>query len=104
MWTGMRSLAAVILLASTRPAKRESLGIISAILDITADGETAKTHLMYKSNLDHKQLKRYLSLMTESGLLMLKRDGNNHDSCHLTEKGREFLQRYQDLEKLLARP
>ena len=66
------------------------------------DGETAKTHLMYRSNLDYKELKKYMALMTEKGLLSSRMDDGHHDSYHLTEKGKGFLQLYKELEQFLA--
>ena len=84
--------------------KRGRGQIISTILTAAADGETTKTRLMYKSNLDSRELKRYIALLTESKLLLLKKDDGNHESYYLTDKGKDFLQRYNDLEKFLARP
>jgi predicted transcriptional regulator len=85
---------------TARLLKREKVDIISAILSIVAEGETCKTHLMYKSNLDSRALKKYIILMVEKGFLSTKKD--DHESYHLTEKGRDFLQRYNGLEMLLV--
>ena len=82
--------------------RREKFDIIAEILGIAANGGVAKTHLMYKSNLDYKQLKRYLSFVTENGLLLSTREDGNHDSYHLTDKGRDLLQLYGDMQKLLS--
>ena len=58
---------------------------------------------MYKSNLDSRELKRYIALLTNNGLLLLRRDTENRESYYLTDKGRDFLQRYNELEKFLTR-
>ena len=86
-----------------RPTKRGRGQIISSILAAAAEGESSKTRLMYKSALDSRELKKYMALLTDTGLLLRKSDGN-HESYYLTDKGRDFLQRYVELEKFLARP
>ncbi len=93
-----------LLLTTARPPKRGRGQIISDILSSAADGETTKTHLMYKSSLDSRELKKYISLLTGSQLLAQLKDDNNHESYRITEKGREFLQRYNDLRKYLNSP
>jgi predicted transcriptional regulator len=80
--------------------KRESVDIISEILSFVADGVTAKTHLMQRSNLDSRAMKSYMAVMTEKGLLSSERNGS-HESYHLTEKGKDFLQTYNTLEGYL---
>ena len=99
---GLPALAFIPL--SVRPLKRGRGKIISVILSAAADGESTKTHLMHRSNLDSRELKRYISLLTESGLLLMQKNDDNHESYYLTEKGRDFLQRYNELEKYLTRP
>jgi len=87
-----------------RPRKRGRGQIISTILTAAAEGESTKTRLMYRSNLDSRELKKYMTLLTESGLLLLEKHDNLHESYYLTDKGRDFLQRYNELEKFLSRP
>jgi len=94
MWSSSNAIASA--------TKREKVDIIATVLGIAREGAISKTHLMYRSNLDSRALKRYISLATEKGFLSSERDGNNHESYCLTEKGRDFLQRYKGLEALLV--
>jgi predicted transcriptional regulator len=80
--------------------KREKVDIISEILGTVADGMTAKTHLMQKSNLDSRAMKSYMAIIAEKGLLSSEKDGP-HELYHLTERGRGFLQTYNALQEYL---
>ena len=91
-------------LLSLRLPKRGRGQIISTILTAASQGESSKTRLMYKSNLDSRELKRYIALLTANGLLSLRKDSGSHESYYLTDKGRDFLQRYNELEKFLTGP
>lgn len=99
--TGLRPISlSISLLVNAQASKREKVDIISTILGIVAEGAISKTHLMYRSNLDSRSLKKYTVLMIEKELLSSVKD--DHESYRLTEKGRDFLQRYTDLEVLLV--
>ena len=102
-WSEALSAVAFIPLLSVRLPKRGRGQIISTILAAASEGESSKTRLMYKSNLDSRELKRYIALLTNNGLLLLRRDTRNRESYYLTDKGRDFLQRYNELEKFLTR-
>jgi len=80
--------------------KRESVDIISEILSTVADGVTAKTRLMQRSNLDSRAMKSYMAVMAEKGLLLSEKNGS-HESYHLTGKGKDFLQTYNTLQGYL---
>jgi predicted transcriptional regulator len=96
--------SSIMLLNSLQFSKRERIEIITEILKDVGGGVTAKTRLMYKSNLDTRALKKYLDFMTEMDLLRAERDHFGHSSYHLTEKGKRLLIRYSELEAMLARP
>lgn len=54
-----------------------------------ADKGARKTRIMYVANLSYRLLEKYLRQTLNVGFLCF--DGGNYD---LTEKGREFLERY----------
>lgn len=85
----------------TQVRKRESIDIISEILSFVVDGVTAKTHLQQRSNLDSREMKHYVDIITQKGFLSSERDGHGHESYHLTERGRDFLHAYKTLEGFL---
>ena len=66
---------------------RSRTEIISMILDSVTVG-TTKTKIMYKAYLSYTQLKEYLSLLEQSGMIMYE---NGSQVYKITEKGRKFL-------------
>ncbi len=71
--------------------KRSKIDIIIDILNcINEKGKIKPTHLMYRSNLSHVQMKSYLSELTEKKLI---EEQQNKDKKELVilKKGKEFL-------------
>lgn len=76
---------------------RTRIEILSSILDVAGKG-TLKTHIMYKANLSHKQLERYLTFLEENGLLQQIIDPDTGSRLfHVTDRGVEFLKDYSRL-------
>lgn len=71
--------------------KRNNLDICADILRVSKGG-AKKTHLVYQANLNFKIVKRYISELLEKELM--ERDG---DRYYLTNKGSEFIERYEEL-------
>jgi predicted transcriptional regulator len=83
-------------------SKRSDIDIIADIL-IEAKEETLKTHIMYRCNLSHRQLKIYLNFLLKIGLL--KSHSNEEDnarSYEITSKGSKFLKTYSKLKVLMS--
>jgi predicted transcriptional regulator len=72
---------------------RTRLEIIAAILKTALDGAN-QTRMMYLALLSFTQVKDYLQVLTESGLLERK---NKIMIYRTTAKGREFLDKYETL-------
>ena len=74
---------------------RTRVEILAKILQV-ASNSTLKTHIMYKANLSHRQLEKYLALLQEKGLLeqVVLEDGTRYRA---TPKGYEFLKDYERL-------
>ncbi len=66
---------------------RSRTEIIAMILDSVTIG-TTKTKIMYKAYLSYTQLKEYLSLLEESGMIGYE---NGTQIYKITDKGRKFL-------------
>ena len=85
--------------------KRSRMGIIADMLGIIQDkgGSIKPTHLMYKANLSHKQMKTYLEELGEKGLVMksapTKGRGKTGAMINLTKHGREFLIKYLEMKE-----
>ncbi|MGB9960414.1 MAG: winged helix-turn-helix domain-containing protein [Candidatus Bathyarchaeales archaeon] len=79
--------------------RRDRLYIIAEILELAREG-ALKTQIMYKANLSFTQLNEYLKFMLKINLLERFVE-NGKDFYKATEKGLEFLQRYQEITDLL---
>ncbi len=69
---------------------RSRLQIIADMLYATGKG-SKKTHIMYGANLSYELTNRYLTDLLEGGLIEPK-----DDEYVITEKGREFLKRFEE--------
>jgi predicted transcriptional regulator len=71
---------------------RTRLAIIADVL-LVASGDAKKTQIMYGANLSYKVLQRYLAEITAASLINF----DDERKCYvLTDKGREFLEVYQE--------
>jgi predicted transcriptional regulator len=76
---------------------RNRIDIIAELLDAARSGAT-KTKMMYKAMLSYGQLKEYLQMLTENDLIVY------HDATQrftTTDKGYQFIKRYEDLSELI---
>lgn len=81
------------------PKRRDKLYIIAEILEIAKEG-ILKTQIMYRANLSFTQLNEYLKFMLKINLLE-KKFRNDKEIYKTTEKGLDFLQRYQEIIDML---
>lgn len=74
--------------------KRSRNDIIFDILSIIQErrGKIKPTHLMYKANLSHVQMKKYLEDLGKNSLTK-----KNLGMIEITTKGREFFLKYQQM-------
>ena len=70
-----------------RSVLRIHLDILNAVSE---EGDAKPTHVLYKANLSHERLVRYLDELTSKGLIEVKQDGENR-TYNLTPKGVSFL-------------
>jgi len=74
---------------------RSRTDIVSQILNAASGGST-KTKIMYKAYLSYAQLKEYLSVLIENGLM-------EYEGVHkykTTEKGMKFIRVYRHMDIL----
>jgi predicted transcriptional regulator len=76
---------------------RSRTDIAAAILEIAIDG-AIKTRIMYKAFLSFPQLKEYLSVLEEKGLLDFVAVDREYRT---TDKGRQFLKMYKDVGQMI---
>ncbi len=90
--------SAVVLRRPTnrRRKNRGRLHIVAAILQIAEEG-CRKTRIMYLGNLSFELLRKYLDILVKRGLLEVQDRGEK--IYRTTEKGRHFLQEFQELQR-----
>ncbi len=81
-------------------AKRGRIDIIEDMLAaIQKKGGSIKpTHLMYKSNLSHGQMGKYLEELTEKMFVQRVADGEK-EQIEITEQGCRFLQKIREMKE-----
>ncbi|HEY9387625.1 MAG TPA: winged helix-turn-helix domain-containing protein [Nitrososphaeraceae archaeon] len=77
---------------------RNRTDIAALILD-AADGGAAKTKIMYRAFLSYAQLKEYLGVLLENGLLRFQ---EGEQLFKITEKGMRFLELYNQVGELIS--
>jgi predicted transcriptional regulator len=80
---------------------RSRTEIVFQILDIAKvnDKGMTKSKIMYKAFLNYIQLKEYLTVLTDNGLL----EYNSHTQrFKTTEKGHRFLQIYNNIDNVIV--
>ena len=70
-----------------RSVLRINLDILNAIRD---EGDAKPTHILYKANLSHDRLVKYLEELTSKGLIEVRLDGDSR-TYRMTSKGVSFL-------------
>ena len=70
-----------------RSALRINLDILNAIQEM---GAAKPTHILYKANLSHDRLVRYLDELAAKGLIEVQQEGENR-TYRVTSKGVGFL-------------
>jgi predicted transcriptional regulator len=80
--------------------KRTRIDIINdMLLSIQKKGgEIKPTHLMYKANLSHVQMKSYLEELVEKELVK-PIDRNHRQYFVLTDKGHDFVQKFRQMKE-----
>lgn len=79
--------------------RREKLDIIRDILQAIQDkGKIKPTHLLYKSNLSHSSMKKYVGELTDRGMVFESEQGKQKVFV-LTEKGLKFLENYRQIKE-----
>ena len=75
---------------------RNRMEIAAGILEIAKNG-SRKTRIMYLGNLSFDLLQKYVDMLVNLGLLDIR---NDHERMYVaTEKGREFLEDFNELQK-----
>jgi predicted transcriptional regulator len=73
---------------------RSRIDIISQILEVANGGDVTKTNIMYKALLSYAQMKEYLTMLTDNGLLSYDKETQTFKT---TEKGLRFLNTYNQM-------
>ncbi len=77
---------------------RSRTDIISQVL-LAANGGATKTKIMYSAYLSYAQLKEYLSVLLENGLIEYQQGEQKYKT---TPKGLQFLKTYEDMGQMVS--
>jgi predicted transcriptional regulator len=81
--------------------KRGWIEIIWLILSQCVDG-SVKTRIMYRCNLNSKQMQQYLAFLLECKFLEGRRDQNHVTTSYFTtDVGLSFIRKYEQLQEVL---
>ncbi len=83
-------------MANSKRQYRSRVQIAANILEIAKAG-SRKTRIMYLGNLSFALLQKYLDMLVQYDLLEVR--GNSEKSYLATEKGKQFLEDYYELQK-----
>lgn len=83
--------------------QRSKFELITTILHICLEG-SLKNHIIGRGNFSDSLVNHYLSILLYHNLLVSDRDANNRVLYKTTEKGRQFLKLYQEVQSLFERP
>ena len=78
--------------------KRTRIDIIEDMLSsiINKGGRIKPTHMMYKSNMSHGQMKSYLDDLVQKELVRKVKE-SHYDYIIITEKGYKFVQKLREM-------
>jgi predicted transcriptional regulator len=86
----------VVVLSSERP--RSALKIyLDILITVRDEGNTKPTRILYKANLSHDRLVKYLGELTTKGLLDERQDQDSKFYT-LTQKGLDFINQIKKAE------
>ncbi|MCS6767422.1 MAG: winged helix-turn-helix domain-containing protein [Candidatus Nitrosocaldus sp.] len=88
-----------------RKGRRERFDIIYEILNILSDGRIYKTMLAHRAKLDSRTINKYVDLLQRVNMITVEEEGKEKEEgryiLKITEKGRAFLNMYEELMRLL---
>lgn len=79
--------------------KRGFLEIIAEILDCLIENPMKKTHITFKCNLDSRAVTKYLSIMTEVGLV--EKSSEDRSFYIITQKGIKYRNQFNSFAHMI---
>jgi predicted transcriptional regulator len=81
--------------------RRSDANIIVEILKAASAG-AKKTEIVYRVNLNFKQVRKYLDFLGSKGLIFIDASSDGKKIYRSTDRGKAFVKRYRETIKLLA--
>jgi predicted transcriptional regulator len=85
-----------------RPGMKHRRSSIEVIADILRLRQAGKTEIMYSTNMSYYQLRKYLDLLMEHGLMDRVDSGNSIGTYRTTRKGLRLVKRTDDVLAMLS--
>jgi predicted transcriptional regulator len=84
----------------TGPQRYRSKGriFVDILRAVQESGAAKVTHILYKANLSHDRLTKYLAQLEDSGLVVRAQEGDRA-SYSITEKGIKFMAEFRRMEE-----
>jgi len=95
-------MAGFILVSKGQPRflQRSRVDIMACILE-NSNETSRKTRLIYRCNLSLSQFNLYKDCLVKAGLLNVSRRGDGVEIFGTTDKGKNFLEDYKRIKKIL---
>lgn len=88
------------MISNKKNFKRSVLELMTEILDALNQESLKKTHITFRCNLDSRAVTKYVKSLIQLGFV--KENEKGAKVYTITDKGRTFLNKYNDLMSLLA--
>jgi predicted transcriptional regulator len=82
-------------------AYRDRTELVASVLEVINGRSLNASQIMYRSFLSYTQMKQYVSILIDAGLIRTYQEENQRRAYRITDKGLMFLHLHNQLDELL---
>jgi predicted transcriptional regulator len=82
-------------------AYRDRTELVASVLEVVNGRSLNASQIMYRSFLSYAQMKQYVSILIDAGLIRTYQEENRRRTYRITDKGLMFLHLHNQLDELL---